>query len=149
MKPVVLSHEAYQTFVMAQLQTYYTHGALTLVRKDWPLILKLWITDLSPLTEKMAPLYSNRGPNPRDPASMMRAFLVGLFTHPTMSVTGWVDIMQRVPLYAILSGFEPGDVPGVGTFYDFFGRLWAAERKHVTRRVTLYRYSNIKLIAGI
>ena len=30
------------------------------------------------------------------------------------------------PYYAILSGFEPGDIPGVGTFYDFFQRLWDA-----------------------
>ena len=34
--------------------------------------------------------------------------------------------MQRIPYYAILSGFEPGDFPGVGTFYDFFNRLWPA-----------------------
>jgi len=31
--------------------------------------------------------------------------------------------MQRIPYYAILSGFEPGNFPGVGTFYDFFKRL--------------------------
>jgi len=30
------------------------------------------------------------------------------------------------PYYAILSGFEPGDIPGVGTFYDFYQRLWTA-----------------------
>lgn len=135
MKPIVISHEAYQTFVMAQLKTHYAHGALTLVRKDWPLILKLWMTDLSPLTEKMTPLYADRGPAPRDPASMLRAFLIGLFTHPSKGITEWVDTMYRVPLYAILSGFEPGDVPGVGTFYDFFNRLWAAESKHVTHRI--------------
>jgi len=34
--------------------------------------------------------------------------------------------MKRIPYYAILSGFVPGDIPGVGTFYDFFKRLWAA-----------------------
>ena len=28
------------------------------------------------------------------------------------------------PLYAILSGFEVGNTPGIGTFYDFFDRLW-------------------------
>ncbi|WP_231514856.1 hypothetical protein [Oceanobacillus salinisoli] len=38
------------------------------------------------------------------------------------------------PLYAILSGFEPGDIPGVGTFYDFFGRLWASEKKNRTHK---------------
>ena len=31
-----------------------------------------------------------------------------------------------ISYYAILSGFEPGDLPGVGTFYGFFKRLWAA-----------------------
>lgn len=31
------------------------------------------------------------------------------------------------PLYAILSGFEPGNTPGVGTFYDFINRLWNSD----------------------
>ena len=40
----------------------------------------------------------------------------------TVSVPFLVD--THIPYYAILSGFEPGDLPGVGTFYDFFKRLW-------------------------
>jgi len=51
-----------------------------------------------------------------------------LLTKPEIG-TAWVDELYRVPLYAILSGFVPGDVPGVGTFYDFFARLWAASIK--------------------
>jgi hypothetical protein len=43
-----------------------------------------------------------------------------------MGITEWIIEMQRIPYYAILSGFEPGDFPGVSTFYDFFKRLWAA-----------------------
>ncbi|MHA0858478.1 hypothetical protein [Paenibacillus sp. CMAA1364] len=35
----------------------------------------------------------------------------------------WVNIMKRTPIYAILSGFAFDDLPGVGTFYDFFKRL--------------------------
>ena len=45
-----------------------------------------------------------------------------------------VDELYRVPLYAILSGFEPGDVPGIGTFYDFFSRLWAASKNNIKPR---------------
>lgn len=26
--------------------------------------------------------------------------------------------------FAVLSGFQPWDIPGVGTFYDFIDRLW-------------------------
>ena len=33
-------------------------------------------------------------------------------------------MLRETPLYAILSGFPFGDTPGVGTFYDFFSRLW-------------------------
>lgn len=39
--------------------------------------------------------------------------------------------MHRVPLYAIISGFDPGDIPGVGTFYDFFQRLWAFDEANI------------------
>lgn len=33
-------------------------------------------------------------------------------------------MLRETPLYAILSGFSFGDTPGVGTFYDFFSRIW-------------------------
>jgi len=51
--------------------------------------------------------------------------LLFLLTKRNIGITAWVDELYRVPLYAILSGFVPGDVPGVSTFYDFFDRLWA------------------------
>ncbi|MDY3910274.1 MAG: hypothetical protein SOZ48_11170, partial [Eubacterium sp.] len=40
------------------------------------------------------------------------------------SLTEWAAQLKINPLYAILSGFEFGDTPGVGTFYDFLNRLW-------------------------
>jgi len=62
---------------------------------------------------------------------MLRSYLLFLLTNPTIGITKWVDQLYRVPLYAILSGFEPGDIPGVGTFYDFFGRLWGQEKQNI------------------
>jgi hypothetical protein len=62
---------------------------------------------------------------------MLRSFLLFLLTHPEIGITAWVDQLRRVPLYAILSGFTPGDIPGVGTFYDFFARLWAAHDNNI------------------
>jgi hypothetical protein len=50
MKPVVITHETYQEFVIAQLQKHHTGGSLVLVDKDWFLISKLWITDLTEVT---------------------------------------------------------------------------------------------------
>ncbi len=134
LKPVFVSHQAYQHFVMNQLQTHYSGGVLTLVNGDWPVITKLWITDLSRITVMLHNVYGTRGPAPRDPASMMRSYLLLILTNPTMSITKWVEHLKRVPLYAILSGFLPGDTPGIGTFHDFFNRLWAAQKKNVTNK---------------
>jgi hypothetical protein len=39
------------------------------------------------------------------------------------SVDIWVARMREQPFYAILSGFDPDDIPGVGTFYDFQDRM--------------------------
>ena len=39
------------------------------------------------------------------------------------------------PLYAILSGFEVGNTPGVGTFYDFFNRLWDSDEDHMSPHI--------------
>lgn len=98
------------------------------------MITKLWITDLSEITTQLTDVYGKRGPAPRDPASMLRSYLLLLLTKPMFSITEWVDELHRVPLYAILSGFEPSDVPGVGTFYDFFRRLWGSEKKNRTHK---------------
>lgn len=39
------------------------------------------------------------------------------------------------PLYAILSRFEPNNTPGVGTFYDFFNRLWISDDDHMSPHI--------------
>lgn len=131
MKPVVVTHQEYQESVLTRLRQYYSGSPLLLLREDWPLLAKFWITDLSGVTALMRDSYGFRGPKPRDPSSMLRSFLLLLSTKPEMSITGWVSELKRIPLYAILSGFEPGCVPGIGTFYDFFARLWNATSANI------------------
>ena len=41
-----------------------------------------------------------------------------------VSVTHWVETLHTSQFFAVLSGFQPWDIPGVGTFYDFIDRLW-------------------------
>lgn len=104
---------------------------MVLISKDWPLAVKFWMTDLSAVTTLLEPVYSNRGPEPRDPASLLRSYLLLLMTNPQMGITEWIHEMKRTPIYATLSGFPFDDLPGVGTFYDFFDRLWPAASKHI------------------
>ena len=51
------------------------------------------------------------------------------------SITDWVAQLKINPLYAILSGFEVGNTPGVGTFYDFFNRLWDSKDNNLSPRI--------------
>jgi len=53
------------------------------------------------------------------------------------SVTAWSAVLKTNPLYAIVSGFHFGDTPGVGTFYDFFDRLWLSEKDNLQPRLRL------------
>ncbi len=81
---------------------------------------------MSYITTLLQDCYDAKGPQPRDPDSMLRSYLLFLMTKPEVGITEWINEMIRIPYYAIISGFEPGDIPGVGTFYDFFKRLWKA-----------------------
>lgn len=133
LKPVFVPHSDYQAFVLQQLRTHYGPGVV-LIHKDWPLAVKLWMTDLSAMTTFLHDTYSNRGPLPRSPASLLRSFLIFLMTNPEMGLTEWINEMKRTPIYAILSGFDFDDLPGVGTFYDFFERLWPAVDKNLKHK---------------
>jgi transposase-like protein len=143
LKPVSIPHASYQDFILQQLRMNYGPG-IVIVNKDWPLVTKLWMTDLSYITPLLQDLYSVRGPEPRDPASMLRSFLIFLMTNPEKGITEWVNVMKRTPIYAILSGFELHDIPGVGTFYDFFERLWAASAIHLKPKKQKKRKSKPK-----
>lgn len=130
LKPFFIPHADYQAFVLQQLNDHSGPCAV-LINKDWPLAVKLWMTDLSSITTLLHDSYSNRGPEPRDPASLLRSYLLFLMTNPEMGLTEWVNELKRTPIYAILSGFASNDLPGVGTFYDFFQRLWPAVDKNL------------------
>jgi hypothetical protein len=130
MKPIFTPHSSYQDCVLKQLQTRFGPG-MVVINDDWPLATKFWITDLSYITTMLRDVYSNRGPEPRDPASMLRSFLLFLMTSPEKGLTEWINVMKRTPIYTILSGFALDDIPGVGTFYDFLGRLWSSVDKHL------------------
>lgn len=133
MLPPIRTHAQYQSFVLKQLRTHYSGGVLMLVAKDWSLIEKFWLVDLSATASLLSPQYATRGIKATDPANLLRSYLLMMQVGRT-SITEWVDELRRVPLYAIISGFEPKHTPGVGTFYDFFARFWPLATPHVTGR---------------
>lgn len=96
-----------------------------------------WITsiDLSRTASFMKHRYSPKktGKRPLDPADLLRSLLL-MVKQRISSVDDWVRQLRTMPIYAILNGFAPDATPGVGTFYDFFKRLWLASSAHLTGR---------------
>ena len=120
-------HVAYQDFVVRRLQEHYADPA-QLPDGLLDIAERFWQKDLTGINTIMREVYSPFGPRPRPACCMLRSILLSIELH--VSVTKWVDQMRTVPAYAILSGFEFGDTPGVGTFADFFTRLWQYSAKN-------------------
>ena len=130
------SHQDFQEFVTEQLKTHYCQLGLTntllLHHRE---LASVWITDLTKVASIIGDRYSpSRGAPARDPVDLFRSLLLMELVHER-SIDVWVKKMNSFPLWAILSGFVPDDVPGVGTFYDFLKRLWLASSAHLSSKV--------------
>ena len=127
------SHADYQNFVVTNLRKYYPNPN-TLARSTWDIIERFWNLDLSFTDTFMADKYSKFGPAPLTPSCMQRSYLLSIDFKVT-SLTEWAAQLKMNPLYAILSGFEVGNTPGVGTFYDFLNRLWDSDDDHMSPHI--------------
>jgi hypothetical protein len=126
-------HSAYQTNFLSDFFKFYT-DPFSITKASWDVIIEFWHLDLSLTDQLMADRYSKFGPPPRLPSCMLRSYLLSLKFKIT-SITRWVALLRENPLYAILSGFSFGDTPGIGTFYDFFSRLWDSDSNHLSPKV--------------
>ena len=115
-------HTAYQDTFVSDFLKFYP-DPFVLPKSTWDYIVQFWYLDLSLTDSIMQKCYSVFGPQPRLPSCMLRSYLLALKLKVT-SITVWCRMLRETPLYAILSGFQFGDTPGVGTFYDFFSRIW-------------------------
>ena len=119
-----MRHEQY----VEQLQTYFSCGMdeieviikTQLYEKELHILIHL---DLDPIIPILTSLYSpGKLKDARDPPSMLRALILMLLLGYS-SITKWVKRTKQEAFIAVLIGFEPGDVPGVGTYYGFMARI--------------------------
>jgi hypothetical protein len=126
MVPLLFSHKRYLRFVRAKAGQC---GGLRTDHRHYQVWRKLSGTNLDLAYPLLSALYCReRGRPARCPLSMLRSCLAMLLAGET-SFDEWVALMRDEPFYALISGFEPGDVPGVGTFYEFQDRLLARPRQ--------------------
>ena len=127
------SHAVYQNFVSANLRKYYPNPDAP-ARSTWDIIERFWNLDLSDTDILLSDKYSKFGPAPRTPSCMQRSYLLSI-DFKVFSITSWAAQLKINPLYAVLSGFDAGDTPGVGTFYDFMDRLWDSDDDNLSPHI--------------
>lgn len=130
----IRDHEAYLNFIVEQLNNYYPSKKFL---KDLYFDQIIWcsLLDLTKTAALLEHRYSSnpRGRKPRNPSDMLRSLIL-MHKQKVTSVDKWVFILKTSPILAILSGFSPDNVPGIGTFYDFFARLWLNSSPHLSSR---------------
>jgi len=110
------SHQDYVTFVRTRLATEKEPA------RHLPAKAKLLLLDLTLARPILTLLYATEGRPGIPPEDLFRSLIAMLLCGIT-SIDAWVAQMRADPFYAIISGFAPTQVPGVGTFYDFMDRL--------------------------
>ncbi|MBC7319881.1 hypothetical protein H5T89_04480 [bacterium] len=87
------------------------------------LINRLFYLNLYNAYKVLSPYYSNTGRPAKFQAEILRS-LIAMVHLRIYSITTWVKKLKTDKVLAIICGFDPDDVPGVGTFYDFLNRFW-------------------------
>lgn len=141
-------HTAYQnTFVSDFLNLFPDPFAVP--KQTWDIIVKFWYLDLCETDTIMQEFYPLTGkPATRFPSCLLRSYLLSIVMKVD-SITEWCRLLKITPLYAILSGFPPHDTPGVGTFYDFFNRLWQSDKHNYINQVKHKKRSRKKVKNGV
>ena len=124
------AHSCYQDRFVTLFNRYIS-DVYSIPKKTWKIIIQFWHLDLSKTDELLFDSYSKYGPPPRLPSDMIRSYLLSIKLKIT-SITQWVALLKTCPLYAVICGFDPNDVPGIGTFYDFFGRCWNSDSNNLS-----------------
>ena len=88
------SHSHYQDFFISNFLKYYP-DPFSISRQTWKVIIQFWHMDLSETPNILMDSYSKFGPLPRDPASMLRSYLLSIKLKIT-SVTDWVSKLKEL-----------------------------------------------------
>lgn len=138
------SHVYYQQHLRQQLKMRYPCMRRALDYHSRKLVEIFYQLDLSKVNSILGSTYSRHGPLPWDPASMLRSMLLSVLTG-YQSYTVWARQLRLNPLYAIISGFEPGQTPGASTFYDFIHKhLWQSKPKNFGSQLHLPPKKKVK-----
>ena len=109
---------------------------------------KLMSLNLDPVGEYLSRFYSTTGRPARHQAQILRSLILFalLFnrTDARLCLTVWVrNVLPSNPVFIALVGCCcAGDLPPLGSYYDFMNRLWNASRDNYSRTCLLSKNKN-------
>lgn len=118
------THDEYQIWLKSRLISLVSEHEAE-IRFYGSLIEKVYVLNLDPLKEIIAPMYSPIGRPAHNQPELFRSLVVMLHCK-IQDPTKFVAILRASPVLTTICGFE-GLTPGVGTFYDLLARLWLAD----------------------
>jgi len=120
-------HSLYQKNLISSLKKFLP-SYRDKIEEYSKLIDKLFYLNLDSAYHVLSPYYSNTGRPAKYQAEILRS-LIAMVHLKTYSITRWVEKLKKDRILAIICGFDPDDVPGVGTFYDFLNRFWLSNNE--------------------
>lgn len=111
---------------------------------------KLLSLDLDPVGEYLSRFYSDGGRPAKNQAQILRSLILFalLFnrTNAKLSLTVWIrSVLPGSPILTALVGCScAGDLPPLGSYYDFMNRLWNGSRDKYVRSALLAAGKNGK-----
>jgi hypothetical protein len=119
-----LKHQQYVLILRDNLTRWLKRKARRISTELLSATLILMGLDLDPARDILEPLYSKnpRGRQPYDPIIMLRALLLMVLLR-YKSLPKFASDLRTKPRLAKIVGFDPLNVPVVGTFYLFIDRL--------------------------
>jgi hypothetical protein len=124
MLPQLRSHDEY----LSHVKSYTSKPGFLIPLRHAEVEYKLRRLDLTGLRKIIAPLYSKKGRPSKNPEDLLRS-LIAMALCGYTSIDVWVSVMRSFPYYAVISGFNPEDVAGVGTFFEFIDRISEVKEK--------------------
>jgi len=121
--PAARTHKQYQQFVRKELNLRGIE--ISFLFQD--VLVKLFYLDLSLVSSILKERYSHQGAPARCPEDMFRSALAMTLLGIT-SIDEWIQFLRSFSSLAMISRFLPCDIPGIGTFYDLFNKLYLMDK---------------------
>jgi hypothetical protein len=120
----MMTHSEYTEYLGRCLSEHAGDGEFEKSLEDYRRELIIMANlNLDPVIPLLGELYSpSKRRTPKDPVCMLRSLILMTLRRES-SVTKWVKETRSSSVPAVICGFDPGETPGVGTYYGFFDRI--------------------------